>query len=169
MAVSTFIFRIACVSLFHIVGSTIAAPTDMPLRKQQRFVCNTGYKVNECLRQLAILKAALSRYNAERLGAWKWVLVKSEDWSPILQGLHGNTDSPAFTILEKRQTFLEEALFAPVVARRAELLRTWSVPLNKLLELAITHELGHGICNTMDEGRADKFGQLLRDGKEPSC
>jgi len=139
------------------------------LTQPQRFVCNTGYKVSECLQQLGTLKSALAPYGAEKLGTWTWVLVKSGDWKPIVQRLGGNTDSPAFTVLEKRQTFLEEALFVPAGGRGVELLRVWSVPLDKFLDFAITHELGHGMCNTTDEKQADTFGRLLREGENPGC
>jgi hypothetical protein len=161
----TLTFRFVYVLLLTLTIPVSAATLPQP----QRFVCNTGYKVSECLQQLASLKSALVPYNAEKLGAWTWVLVKSEDWKPIVRRLGGNTDSPAFTVLEKRQTFLEEALFVPVGGRQVELLRVWSVPLDKFLDFAITHELGHGICNTTDESRADTFGRLLREGKNPGC
>lgn len=105
----TLSFRFAYVFLLALTIPVSAATLPQP----QRFVCNTGYKLSECLQQLGILKSALAPYGAEKLGAWTWVLVKSEDWKSIVQRLGGNTDSPAFTVLEKRQTFLEEALFAP--------------------------------------------------------
>jgi len=144
---------------------------DRPLASKtaERFVCNTGYKVPECVEQLTRLRSALVPYPTEKLGRWTWVLVKTEDWKSIVQRLGGNIDSPAFSVLEKRETFLEEALFKPAGSRQVELLRVWSVPLDKFLEVAITHELGHGICNELDEARADTFGRLLRDNKNPEC
>jgi hypothetical protein len=125
--------------------------------------------VPECIRQLSALREALKPYHPERLGAWTWVLVKSADWKGILLSRGLNADSPAFTVLEKRQTFLEEALFARVPNRSAELLRFWSVPLDKMLDLAITHELGHAVCNMQDEHLADSFGRQLREGRNPEC
>lgn len=135
----------------------------------QRFVCNTGYTMPECIRQASALREALKPYHPERLGEWTWVLVKSADWKVILLSRGLNPDSPAFTVLEKRQTFLEEALFAQVPKRSAELLRFWSVPLDKMLDLAITHELGHAICNMQDEHLADDYGRQLREGKNAEC
>jgi hypothetical protein len=163
----TLTFRCAQFFLFQL-ALTIPGST-APLPQPQRFVCNTGYRLNECLQQLGTLKSALAPYGTEKLGAWTWVLVKSEDWKPIVGRMGGNTDSPAFTVLEKRQTFLEEALFVPAGGRQVELLRAWSVPLDKFLDFAVTHELGHGICNTTEERQADTFGRLLRDGKNPGC
>jgi len=161
----TLTFSFAYVFLLTLTIPVSAATLPQP----QRFVCNTGYKVSECLQQLGTLKSALSSYGAEKIGAWTWVLVKSEDWKPMVGRLGGNTNSPAFTVLEKRQTFLEEALFVPAGGRGAELLRVWSVPLDKFLDFAITHELGHGMCNTTDERQAETFGRLLREGKTPGC
>jgi hypothetical protein len=111
----TLTFRFAHVFLLQLALTITVSAAVLP--QPQRFVCNTGYKVSECLQQLGTLKSALGPYGAEKLGAWTWVLVKSEDWKPIVQRLGGNTDSPAFTVLEKRQTFLEEVLFVPVRGR----------------------------------------------------
>jgi hypothetical protein len=136
---------------------------------KQRMVCNRGYKVQECSQQLAVLSATLDHYHGDRVSPWTWVLVKSEDWKRIVRSLHGNADSPAFTVLDLRETFLEEALFVPIAGRSAELLQVWSVPLDKFLSLAVTHELGHAICSESDEARADRFGALLRQGNEGKC
>jgi len=135
----------------------------------QRLQCNTGYTLSECSRQLSLLRATLAMYHAETLAPWTWVLVKSQDWKFIVRSLRGNTDSPAFSDLERRVTFLEEALFVQVAGRSAELLRVWSVPLDRLLLLAVTHELGHAMCDELDEAKADKFGVLLRQGREAKC
>lgn len=139
-----------------------------PIAKQ-KFVCNTGYTMPDCIRQASALREALKPYHPERLGEWTWVLVKSADWKAILLTRGLNPDSPAFTVLDKRQTFLEEALFVQVPNRSAELLRFWSVPLDNMLDLAITHELGHAACNMRDEHMADSFGSQLREGKNPEC
>jgi hypothetical protein len=125
--------------------------------------------MDDCIRQLSALREALKPYHSERLGEWTWVLVKSADWKVILLSRGLNLDSPAFTVLEKRQTFLEEALFVPVPSRSTELLRFWSVPLDKMLDFAITHELGHAACNMQDEHLADTFGRQLREGRNPEC
>jgi len=132
-------------------------------------VCNTGYKISECRQQLSALRAALAPHPSQKLGPWTWVLVKSQDWKPIVQRMGGNAASPAFSVLEKRETFLEEALFVPVGSRQVELLRIWSIPVDKFLDIAITHELAHGICNDMNEARADAFGRLLREQKKAEC
>jgi hypothetical protein len=119
--------------------------------------------------QLSLLRATLASYHAETLGPWTWILVKSQDWKPMVRSFQGNTDSPAFSVLETRETFLEEALFVQVSGRSAELLRVWSLPPDKFLHLAVTHELGHAMCDERDEARADQFGVLLRQGKEAKC
>jgi len=38
-----------------------------------------------------------------------------------------------------------------------------------LVILAITHEMGHSICQDRDERRADDYGKELRDGRLPDC
>ena len=161
------LFATLSVSLFGFALTATAASADtIP---KQKFVCNTGYSVPECTRQLGVLREALKPYHPERLGEWTWVLVKSMDWKVILLSRGLNPDSPAFTVLEKRQTFLEEALFVRVPNRSAELLRFWSVPLDKMLDFAITHELGHAACNMQNEHLADDFGRQMREGRNPEC
>ena len=38
-----------------------------------------------------------------------------------------------------------------------------------LLDLAVTHELGHAICQDQDERRADDYGRGLREKKPVNC
>lgn len=89
-------------------------------RIEQHFYCNTGYTIEVCASNRHDSARVLERFDLRGLEGWTWVLVRSDDWKPILRRVGRDPDSPAFTILEKRQTFLEEALFAP---RGAPLLR----------------------------------------------
>lgn len=135
----------------------------------QEFHCNTGYVVSDCKQEITHLKAVLGHYPARDLGHWTWVLVRSEDWKPILRRLRLNEDSPAFSALEQRETFLEESLFGRDALHSAELMRNWQLPLNELLNVAVTHELGHALCGEADEAVADHFGERLRRGQKPPC
>jgi hypothetical protein len=78
-------------------------------------------------------------------------------------------DSPAFTVLDRRETFFEEALVSPVTTRRVELVRQWSLGMDGLLNLAVTHELGHALCNEKNEKKADGYGERLRSGQAVVC
>ena len=141
------------------------AATEVP----QHFVCNTGYSAQQCHEQMTILRPLLNKYGAGHLGDWTWVLVKSQDWKAI-QHLHGmDPDSPAFTVLNRRVTFFEEALVSPVPERRVELVRQWSLGMDDLLNLAVTHELGHALCNERNERKADAYGEQLRKGQSLQC
>jgi len=111
----------------------------------------------------------LGSYPIEALGHWTWVLVRSQDWKPISRRLRLNPDSPAFTALELRETFLEEALFVHDPERTSELMMEFSRSMPKLLELAISHELGHAFCAEPNEAAADRFAAGLRDGMAPRC
>ena len=160
-------FRLAFIIPFCFFALSQATPGG-PL-DGQRFVCNTGYTVRDCLEEIDILKTALAPYHVERLGSWTWVLVKSADWKEILRPRALNADSPALSVPDKRETFLEEALFVPVPRRSAELLLIWNLPRPALLELAITHELGHCLCNDAKEANAEMIGRDLRNGRNPEC
>jgi hypothetical protein len=136
---------------------------------RQHYVCNVGYSIQQCHEQMSVLRPLLAKYSADRLGDWTWVLVKSGDWK-ALQQLHGmDPNSPAFTFLGRRQTFFDEAMFAPVLGGNAELIREWSRSVDQLLDLAVTHELGHALCHERDERKADAYGQLLREGQTVIC
>jgi len=135
----------------------------------QKFHCHTGYSLAQCQRDILQLKTVLSRYPIEALHHWTWVLVRSEDWKPISQRLRLNPESPAFTALDQRETFLEEALFMHDPLRTAELMKEWRLSMSKLLELAVTHELGHAFCEEPSETAADRFGEELRNGLRPPC
>jgi hypothetical protein len=148
-------------------GSAFVLPrAEAPL---QHFVCNTGYTLKRCRKDLDVLRTTLAKYPTAQLGNWSWILVRSEDWKAILLPRGLDPDSPAFTFYPKRETFIEEALVTQVPVRSRELLLKWNMSMGDLLDLAIRHELGHALCNDKDEWSANRVGQLLRDGKEPSC
>jgi hypothetical protein len=69
-----------------------------------------------------VLRGVLGRYPSGTLGAWTWVLVRSGDWKPMKRRLRLDPDSSAFSFLPRRETFIEEALIAPVPGRNAELI-----------------------------------------------
>ena len=48
-----------------------------------------------------------------------------------------------------------------------ELLQRFSVIGPALVDLAVTHELGHAICQENNERNADDYGRDLRAGKVP--
>jgi hypothetical protein len=136
---------------------------------RQEFHCHTGYPLAECQKDLLHLKEVLSRYPIEALGHWTWVLVRSQDWKPISRMLQLNPVSPAFTALDPRETFLEEALFVHDPERTSELMEEWHCSMPKLLELAVSHELGHAYCDESNEEFASRFGEDLKKGLMPRC
>jgi hypothetical protein len=135
----------------------------------QNFYCHAGYTPADCQQQIAELKVVLVRYPTEELAPWTWVLVRSQDWIPIVQLLGLRPNSPAFTALDQRETFLEEALFKRQGLRSAELQQEWLMPRDQLLDLAVTHELGHALCSEPNEVVADHIGEELRRGHRPRC
>lgn len=136
---------------------------------QMQFFCNTGYSIESCHAHVAALRRVLSTVDVTALGEWTWVLVRSEEWRPILRRVGHDPDSPAFTILDKRQTFLEEALFVQRAGRSATLLAKFRIPLDLLLEHAVLHELGHAICGERDEGRTHEYASQLRRSSLVTC
>ena len=164
--ISIWIFPALGQRAFDLAERTTARPTAL---SGQEFHCHTGYPLAQCQQDILQLKKILTHYPIERLGSWTWVLVRSQDWTPISRRLKLNPDSPAFTALEPRETFLEEALFIHDPERTAYLVEEWNRSMPELLELAVSHELGHAFCESPNEAAADRFGQELRNGLFPSC
>ena len=71
--------------------------------------------------------------------------------------------------MEPRETFLEEALFVHGPERIAELMDEWRSSMPELLEHAVSHELGHALCEEANERVALRFGEELRKGLTPHC
>ena len=136
---------------------------------RQHFVCHTGYTLEKCHADVAVLQKALAKYPVGHLGEWTWVLVRSEDWKAILTPRGLDPDSPAFTYYPGKATFFEDALVAEVPRRRFNLQASWGMSIEDLLVYAIAHELGHAVCNEQDEAKANRTAKLLRQGRPPSC
>jgi len=160
-----FLAFVAQLSPSQTVPLTNPGKADLSSPVPQHFVCNTGYSVQQCHEQMAVLRPLLDKYGAGRLGDWTWILVKSDDWKELQRAHRMDPDSPAFTVLDRRETFFEEALVSPVTERRIELVRQWSLGMDDLLKLAVTHELGHALCDEKNEKKADAYGEKLRSGQ----
>ena len=169
-SVSTLVLTFAVqLATAQTVALTNPAKGDVPQSPLQHFVCNTGYTPQQCHEQMSVLRPLLEKYGAGRLGDWTWVMVKSDDWKALQRGHRMDPDSPAFSVLDRRETFFEEALVSPVTTRRIELVRQWSLGMDDLLKLAVTHELGHALCNEKSEKKADAYGEELRKGVAVVC
>lgn len=149
--------------------SAVPAPQPQATASVQRFVCNTGYTIEKCRTDIAVLRKTLAKFPVAGFGAWTWVLVKSEDWKSIVVPRGLSPDSPAFTYYEKRETFIEEALVAEIPGRRRDLLLKWHMSMQNLLDFAVAHELGHALCNEKDEQKANRVAKMLRQGQPFVC
>jgi len=118
---------------------------------------------------MVVLRKALANYRASDLGEWAWVLVRSENWKLILLARGLNPEVPSLTALGARTTLFEEALVAGQIGRLSELMDVWHVGRQALLDLAIRHELGHALCNDVNERNADRVARLLEQKKTISC
>jgi hypothetical protein len=135
----------------------------------QHFFCNTGYTLDACHEQIAILKIVVAKFPTEALGEWTWVLVRSQDWRQLSKTLELNPDSPAFTCLEEKITFIEEALVAKVPGRANELIARWHMGMTDLLNTAVEHEMGHAICHSLDEDKANHVAGILEQKRPLTC
>jgi hypothetical protein len=134
-----------------------------------QFLCSQKYDRAECVKDATALRQTMAPYPIQLLGAWSFVLVPADDWKSLVRSQGGDPVSPAFSMLEQRVTLLDASLFSGSAARNRELMHRFSLMGAPLVELALTHEMGHGICQEKDERRADNYGRDLRDGKTPDC
>jgi hypothetical protein len=156
--------------MLGVVVPQLAGTSPRPDRlATQHFFCHTGYQLNDCLAQIEVLKGVVARFPTEALGQWTWVLVRSQDWKPLVKMLGLSADSPAFTCLETRTTFIEEALVAKVPNRGSELVVRWHMGMRDLLDYTVEHEMGHGICSTRNEDKANHIAAQLQQRKGLAC
>jgi hypothetical protein len=156
-----------------LVGALPSQPriAGQPIRPApaQQFVCNESFTLEQCKQEMLVLRKALANYRAYDLGAWTWVLVRSEDWKVILLASRLSPGVPALTLVGARTTFFEEALVAGSSGRLSELKDIWHLDRQTLLDLAIRHELGHALCNDANERMAERVARLLEQRKPVSC
>ncbi len=134
-----------------------------------QFFCMHDYENQACLKDCVALRHALASYPLERLGAWSFLLVPTDDWRKMMRGLHLNPVSPAFSNLDQHIIVLESSLITASPTRDKKLLQTFGVVGGALLDLAVTHELGHSICHEGDERRVDDYARELRQTKTVDC
>ena len=137
--------------------------------KGQHFYCNTGFTLPVCQQHVAKLKETLKQSPAGASNGWRWVIIRSEDWTPLLASLQLDNRAVVFSSLGLRSTFLEEALFFSSARRAHELVRDFHAPFDQLLWIAVSHELAHAICDEQNEAVASHLAEQLRNGQAPEC
>jgi hypothetical protein len=131
--------------------------------------CTTNYDPTLCLASANRLAKVLRHYPTTQLGDWKFVVASSEHWQQIVKALGGDPESPAFTELTTHVTVLEDALFETADMRRSALAQRYGQTISGLLDYAVSHEIGHAICQERDEKLAEAYGRDLRRGATPVC
>ena len=111
-----------------------------------QFLCSQKYDRAECVKDATVLRQAMSPYPTQLLGAWSFVLVPADDWKSLVRGQGGDPVSPAFSMFDQRVTLLDGSLFVASANRNKELLQHFAKVGPALVDLAITHEMGHAIC-----------------------
>ena len=65
--------------LLPVMPQTAASALPKDAATLQRFVCNTGYTLEKCHADMAVLRRTLAKYPVAQLGGWTWILVLSKD------------------------------------------------------------------------------------------
>jgi hypothetical protein len=172
------------ISLFIILGLTplvtaqtrklrvVRVPIEMndDFPKAIQFSCGQQYNEKDCPQHVLALRRVLAHYPVEQLGTWSFVLVPSADWRDLVRDVR-NPGTPALTEIERRTTVFDEVLFSsrPSPVRVEELLLMFNSSVEALLEVAVSHELGHALCREKDERRAKIYARHLREGQALAC
>ena len=133
------------------------------------FYCLQGYDLSKCEDHVLTLRHKLARYPISGLASWSFVLVPTGLWGEMVRAAGGPTGSPAFTALHSRETFFQDALFSPTALQRAQLMQMFGVDQDTQLELAVSHELGHALCQDTNERRAAAQAENLRESRALHC
>jgi hypothetical protein len=133
------------------------------------FLCSQKYGRTKCVKDATALRQVMAPYPLQLLERWSFVLVPADDWKSLVRSQGGDPVTPAFSMLDQRATLLDSSLFGGFAIRNKELEERFGMIGPALLNLAISHEMGHGICQEKNERRADDYGKELRDGKTPHC
>lgn len=141
----------------------------VPGQSSQLFQCDGKVTLQICRQKAMALKPLLDKYGADRLGQWKWVLVSSQQWEMLLAKVGLSPSVPAFTVLDAKVTFFDDALIAGSPERLSRLMDAWHLGRNGLLDLAVRHELGHAFCKNRSEVAANRAAQDLETNKPLSC
>jgi len=65
---------------------------------------------------------------------------------------------------------MDRSLFSGSADRNLELEKWSGIPVGPaLVDIAVTHELGHALCQEKNERLANEYGKDLREGKIPHC
>jgi hypothetical protein len=134
-----------------------------------QFFCTENLDRNDCQNDIFILRRLLAHYPLEKLGSWSFILASSGEWEPLMTRLRLPLQCPSFSSLGGSKTLFSQILFTSPVDRRAELMRSFGVPSDQLLGLAIAHELAHALCHDLSEATASAYGEQLRAGQLPGC
>jgi len=142
---------------------------DSTISKNIQFLCTQHFEQAECVKDATALRQAMVRYPMQLLGTWAFVVVPADDWKALVRSQGGDPVSPAFSMLDQRATLLDSSLFVGTAVRNKELMERFGMIGAALVDLAVTHEMGHAICQEKNERRADDYGKELREGKTPDC
>lgn len=169
-------------ALFVVLLATVATQSQEPkfyrlefaasdsIPQNLAFFCRQGSDRQECLRDVAALRKALAPYPLRLLGESSFYLVLAPAWKPLAQRHGGPAVSPAFSLLLGRATVMDRSLFTGSADRKIELEKWSGIPVGPaLVDTAVTHELGNGICQERNERLANEYGKELREGKIPHC
>ena len=134
------------------------------------FFCSQGYDTEDCRHDVAALRRVLAPYPLQLLGEWSFYLVLAPDWKPLARGHGGPAVSPAFSLLLGHATVIDRSLFSGSADRNIELEKWSGMPVGPaFVDFAVTHELGHAICQDTNERHANDYGKELRDSKVLDC
>jgi hypothetical protein len=133
------------------------------------FYCSKDYDRGQCKSDVAGLQQLLSQFPLIQLGEWSIVLATRQETRRLQHAEGDSAETPALTYLKHRISIFEGDLLSADAQRTSELLQMYGRNSIDLRLWAVSHELGHALCQESDEHRAEDYGRQLRNGVALHC
>jgi hypothetical protein len=140
----------------------------MKYRETMTIVCNQEMSPADCHSAQEATATALDHVAFGTVPAnWTFVIVPDHLWRETCKAFGAARCAPTFTNLSTHGTYINQRIAIKYETRSfdEELIRYTQLTGLARLEWMLGHELGHILCHTTDDGRAEDAGNRLRRGK----
>jgi hypothetical protein len=146
--------------IWHLAAAALFVSASVSAQTQAIVKCGDGLSESECKLASATVGRALGELEFPVEG-WRWVVVPSSEWEKVRRAFGSKSESPAFTVLAVRTTYVDGSLVFPSARDEERLLSYSKRTGTDRLRWVLAHETGHILCNSNDERVAnDAAGRL---------
>jgi len=164
-----FLFLVAVVTVATQAQQFTAAPGSVPVPPETSYiVCGTGFAKSECQFATNFVRLTLKDLKVNIPG-WRWVVVPASQWKQTALSFGVKPSVPAFSSLSIGVTYVTSDLMVPTQRVDENLLAYTTRTGVDRLRWVMAHELGHILCNTADDTKAEAAGKRIQAGNAVIC